>query len=134
MCARVRQAVTASEGDASSLKVWAMQDLGVQAASRVLTAAEPLKTLRDLCQNFPFAARALSKLRVDRELQSEVQHLQSTMYGGGFSGLFLNGLPLPIQDNDFFGLLQTIQREMHTVDALATLDVPSRTISRLVCS
>ena len=128
----LKEQVAAAEGDASSLKVWAMQDLGVQAASRVLSASEPLKTLRDICQNFPFTARTLSKLPVNRQLAAEVQHLQSTMYGSGFSGLFLNGLPLPIQDNDFFGLLQTIQREMHTVDALATLRLPSKTISRLV--
>lgn len=108
----LREAVTAAEGDASSLKVWAMQDLGVQAASRVLSASSPLETLASLCQNFPFAARGLSKLRVDREMVADVQHLQSTMFGGGFSGLFLNGLPLPIADNDFFGLLQTIQREV----------------------
>ena len=76
-----------------------MQDLGAQAAHRVLAASEPLKTLRDICQNFPFQARSLSKLPVNRELASEVQHLQQTMYGEGFSGLFLNGLPLPILEN-----------------------------------
>lgn len=128
----MREQVAAAEGDASSLKVWAVQDLGVQASSRVLSAAEPLSTLATLCQNFPFTARTLSKLPVNRALASEVQHLQQTMYGQGFSGLFLNGLPLPITDNDFFGLLQTIQREMHTIDKLATLQLPSRTISRLV--
>ena len=57
---------------------------------------------------------------------------RAQLYGPGFSGLFLYGLALPINDNDFFGLLQTIQREMHTVDALATLNLPSATISKLV--
>ena len=128
----LKEQVAAAEGDASSLKVWAMQDLGVQAASNVLSASDPLKTLRDICQNFPFKARTLSKMAVNRDVQSEVQHLQQSMYGPGFSGLFLNGLPLPIRENDFFGLLQTIQREMHTVDALASLQLPSKTISRLV--
>ena len=49
----------------SALATKALQDLGVQASSRVLSAAEPLKTLRDICQNFPFAARTLSKLPVN---------------------------------------------------------------------
>ena len=109
-----------------------MQDLGIQAAARVSARPSRSRTLRDLCQNFPFAARTLSKLKVDRALQSEVQHAQSSLYGAGYSGLFLNGLPLPIQDNDFFGLLQTIQREMHTVDALASLELPSASIIKLV--
>ena len=128
----LKDTVAAAEGNAEGLKVWAMQDLGVQASSRVLSSAEPLKTLRDVCQNFPFTARTLSKLKVDRELANEVNHNQNTLYGPGFSGLFLNGLALPIAENDFFGLLQTIQREMHTVDALANLDLPSPTISKLV--
>ena len=109
-----------------------MQDLGVQASSRVSASVTPLKTLRDICQNFPFSARTLSKLPVNRQLAQEVSDAQNMLYGPGFSGLFLNGLALPINDNDFFGLLQTIQREMHTVDALATLNLPSTTISRLV--
>jgi hypothetical protein len=95
----LKEQVAAAEGDASSLKVWAMQELGVQASSRVIAAADPLKTLRDICQNFPFMARTLSKLPVNRNLQQEVQQLQCSMFGPGFSGLFLNGLPLPIADN-----------------------------------
>ena len=123
----LRETVTAAEGDASSLKVWAMQDLGLQASQRVLSSKTPLSTLADICQNFPFTARSLSKLPVNRELASEVQHMQQTMYGQGFSAAFLNGLALPITDNDFFGLMQTIQREMHTVDALSLLDLPGKT-------
>ena len=69
--------VAASEGDASSLKVWAMQDLGVQASSRVSSSASPLKTLRDICQNFPFSARTLSKLPVNRQLAQEVSDAQN---------------------------------------------------------
>ena len=128
----LKDSVAAAEGNAEGLKVWAMQDLGVQASSRVLASADPLKTLRDVCQNFPFTARTLSKLPVNRQISQEVHDAQNSLYGAGFSGLFLNGLSLPINDNDFFGLLQTIQREMHTVDALANLDLPSSTISKLV--
>ena len=60
----LKDTVAAAEGNAEGLKVWAMQDLGVQASSRVLSSVEPLKTLRDVCQNFPFTARTLSKLKV----------------------------------------------------------------------
>ena len=56
-----------------------MQDLGVQATSRVLTSTDPLKTLRDVCQNFPFTARTLSKLPVNRQIAQEVHDAQNSM-------------------------------------------------------
>ena len=63
-----REMLEASQGsqDSSKLKVWALQDLGLQAAERVLKAKEPLRTLRELCQNFPFVARSLSKSKTPR--------------------------------------------------------------------
>ena len=83
--------------DASELKVWALQDLGVQAAARVLAAKQPLRALRDLCQNFPFLARGLSKGPAPRELALEVDRLQQTVWGSSFSGAFLNGNPLTLR-------------------------------------
>ena len=112
----------ASSQDASDLKVWALQELGLQAAARVLSAAEPLRSLRDTCQDFPFVARALSKTRVPRELASEVERLQTTVWSPRFQGAFLNGRALPlVEENDLAGLLTKITREMRTVDALATV-------------
>ena len=154
--------LASSEGDASQLKVWALQDLGVQAASRVLSAKNPLQTLRDICQNFPFMARSLSKTKGEHyrinphptpgsprtatrrlslgvlhaaaspQLEDEIANLQSSSWGPGYSGAFLNGRPLPVQQNDLFSLLQTMQRELQTVDALSSLGLPSATIRSLV--
>ena len=67
--------------DSSELKVWALQDLGLQASDRVLTAKEPLRTLRELCQNFPFVARSLSKSKTSRDLEEEVNRIQSSFWG-----------------------------------------------------
>ena len=123
----------AQETEASTkLKAWAMQDLGLQAATRVLAASDPLKALRDVCQNFPFASGKLSKLKVSQELSAGVRASQQTYFGPGYNGAFLNGLALPITDNDFYGLMNTIQSELHTIDALSSLELPAATISRLV--
>ncbi|KOO26357.1 udp-glucose:glycoprotein glucosyltransferase-like protein [Chrysochromulina tobinii] len=123
----------AQETEASTkLKAWAMQDLGLQAATRVLAASDPLKALRDVCQNFPFASGKLSKLKVSQELSVGVRASQQTYFGPGYNGAFLNGLALPITDNDFYGLMNTIQSELHTIDALSSLELPAATISRLV--
>ena len=80
-----RETLAASQGsqDASQLKVWALQDLGVQASSRVLRAKDPLRALVEISQNFPFLAPSLTKDGTDRKLEDEVEHLQNSAWGPG---------------------------------------------------
>lgn len=80
-----RETLAASQGsqDASKLKVWALQDLGVQASSRVLKAKDPLRALVELSQNFPFLAPSLTKAAADRKLEDEVENLQNSAWGPG---------------------------------------------------
>ena len=92
------------------MQVWALQDLGVLASSRVLNSKEPLRALVEISQNFPFIAPSLTKRKVDRALEDEVEQLQHSAWGPGFSGAFINGRELPIGENDLAGLLQTIRR------------------------
>lgn len=58
----------------SPLKVWQVQELSYQAAQRVVQAGpeEALSVLTDASQNFPLAARSLSRQTVRKELISEV--------------------------------------------------------------
>ena len=114
------------------VQVWALQDLGVLASSRVLNSKEPLRALVEISQNFPFIAPSLTKRKVDRALEDEVEQLQHSAWGPGFSGAFLNGRELPIGENDLSGLLQTIRRELHTVDALSFLQLPIATTRKLL--
>ena len=108
--ASFREVLASSNTDSSQLKVWALQDLGVQATSRILSSKEPLNTLRDICQNFPFMAGSLAKVKPNHELEGEIERLQSTMWGPGYSGTFLNGRTLPLHENDLFSLLQERQK------------------------
>ena len=125
-------AASAAGADSSKLKVWAMQDLGVQAAARVLRSKEPLAAMVHLCQNFPFVAGGLAKEKVDRALEDEIDERQQTTWGPGYSGLFLNGRMLPSGENDLFGLMATLQRELRAVDALGGLGLPAAVVRRLV--
>ena len=116
----------------TAYQVWALQDLGVLASSRVLNAKEPLRTLVEISQNFPFIAPSLTKAPADKALEEEVEQLQHSAWGPGFSGAFINGRELPIGENDLAGLLQTIRRELHTVDALSFLQLPISTTRKLL--
>ncbi len=99
----------------------------------MLNASEPLRTLRELCQNFPFVAKSLSRAKVSREIEDEVAGLQARVWGEGFSGAFLNGRALPVvHENNLIGLLQTLQRELRTVDRLASLGLPASAVTSLI--
>ena len=64
---------------------------------------------------------------------SQVERLQSTWWGQSFSGAFVNGRALPVvHENDLVGLLQTMQRELRSVDALTQLGLPTATVRSIV--
>ena len=54
------------------LQVWDLKDLGLQAAQRIVGAADPLRLLTEVAQNFPSLAEPLSKLAVDSDLRDEI--------------------------------------------------------------
>ena len=59
--------------------MWDLKDLGLQAAQRVLEAAEPLRLLTELAQNFPAHAAPLSRLEVSPERRAEFAHNRRVM-------------------------------------------------------
>lgn len=61
------------------LKVWQLQDLSFQAGQRVVSApkTDVLQVLQDLSQNFPMAARSLTRTVVKPEFRQEVEANQA---------------------------------------------------------
>lgn len=59
------------------LKLWQVQDLGYQAAQRVVLSNpdEALSVLTEISQNFPIAARSISRQVVKKEFSEEVHFL-----------------------------------------------------------
>ena len=55
-------------------QVWDLKDLGLQAAQRISRAADPLRLLTEVSQNFPALTESLSKSAVDAELRAEAQN------------------------------------------------------------
>ena len=51
-------------GGGGALKVWEMEDLGLQAVKRISTATKPLAALRRISGEFPSIARTLSRLKL----------------------------------------------------------------------
>uniref|UniRef100_I3JP70 UDP-glucose ceramide glucosyltransferase-like 1 n=1 Tax=Oreochromis niloticus TaxID=8128 RepID=I3JP70_ORENI len=78
----LRKHLLESTNDMAPLKVWEMQDLSFQAASRIMSAPkfDALKLMRDLSQNFPSKARSLTRVAVKQEMRKEIEENQKVRY------------------------------------------------------
>lgn len=54
----------AQASDSSEMKIWKMQDLGLQAVTSILSSKDPLRRLVDVAQDFPLHANSLSSIQV----------------------------------------------------------------------
>ena len=130
----LREALRASEPseDGSNLKLWAMKDLGLQAAARVLRAHDPLRTLREVTQNFPLLARSLSRTAVPRRIREDVERTQNELWGEGFTGASLNGRHFDIDGGiDISKLLVALGNEAAVLDSFMSFNLSASTLKAL---
>lgn len=75
---KMKQALLDESQELAPLKVWQLQELSLQAAERILSAArdESLKVMAQLAQNFPLLARSLVRTTVRPGLKAEVKRNQ----------------------------------------------------------
>lgn len=64
------------------IQVWDLKDLGLQAAQRICSASDPLRSLSDISQNFPNLAAVLSRTAVSKELRAELRRNQAVLPSG----------------------------------------------------
>uniref|UniRef100_A0A8C9WFD8 UDP-glucose ceramide glucosyltransferase-like 1 n=1 Tax=Scleropages formosus TaxID=113540 RepID=A0A8C9WFD8_SCLFO len=97
-----------SSNDMAPLKVWEMQDLSFQAASRIMSASkfDSLKLMRDVSQNFPI------------KVLSETLGIHP-----GEAGLFINGLHIDLDVHTPFSILDTIKGEGKILEGLHNLGI-----------
>ncbi|CAG0894843.1 unnamed protein product [Darwinula stevensoni] len=111
------------------LKVWELQDLSLQAVTRIMAAASPeegLAALVDLSQNLPVQTSHLVKTKVDPELKAEIKRNQKTLeeslsLGAGEASLRLNGILLDVDALEVFALLDILRSEEKRMHALFQL-------------
>ncbi|CAG0895192.1 unnamed protein product [Darwinula stevensoni] len=111
------------------LKVWELQDLSLQAVTRIMAATSPkegLAALVDLSQNLPVQTSHLVKTKVDPELKAEIKRNQKTLeeslsLGAGEASLRLNGILLDVDALEVFALLDILRSEEKRMHALFQL-------------
>nr|XP_027205902.1 UDP-glucose:glycoprotein glucosyltransferase 1-like [Dermatophagoides pteronyssinus] len=116
------------EKEIATLKVWELQEISLQAVTKVLSVQKEkaLSVLRDISQNFPSVARSLVKIHVEPELKREIAWNQNYFYQNlnlatSDTALFINGLYHDMDSADVFTLLDAMKHEYYTVSKLHTL-------------
>uniref|UniRef100_A0A8C0N2I8 UDP-glucose ceramide glucosyltransferase-like 1 n=1 Tax=Canis lupus familiaris TaxID=9615 RepID=A0A8C0N2I8_CANLF len=126
----LRKHLVESTNEMAPLKVWQLQDLSFQTAARILAAPIELAlvVMKDLSQNFPTKARAITKTAVSLELRSEVEENQKYFKGTlglqpGDSALFINGLHIDLDTQDIFSLFDVLRNEARVMEGLHRLGI-----------
>uniref|UniRef100_A0ABI7YCR8 UDP-glucose glycoprotein glucosyltransferase 1 n=1 Tax=Felis catus TaxID=9685 RepID=A0ABI7YCR8_FELCA len=126
----LRKHLVESTNEMAPLKVWQLQDLSFQTASRILAAPVELAlvVMKDLSQNFPTKARAITKTAVSSELRTEVEENQKYFKGTlglqpGDSALFINGLHIDLDTQDIFSLFDVLRNEARVMEGLHRLGI-----------
>ncbi|XP_044293779.1 UDP-glucose:glycoprotein glucosyltransferase 2 isoform X3 [Varanus komodoensis] len=78
----LRKYLIESSDDTEPLKVWELQDLSFQAASRILSVPvySAVKVMKDIAQNFPVKARSLTKVLVNQQMRKEIEDNQKVLF------------------------------------------------------
>uniref|UniRef100_A0A8C4IKT4 UDP-glucose ceramide glucosyltransferase-like 1 n=1 Tax=Dicentrarchus labrax TaxID=13489 RepID=A0A8C4IKT4_DICLA len=126
----LRKHLLESTNDMVPLKVWEMQDLSFQAASRIMSVPkfDALKLMRDLSQNFPSKARSLTRVAVKQEMRKEIEenqkHLSETIgVHPGDGELFINGLHIDLDIHNPFSILDILRGEARVLEGLHNLGI-----------
>ncbi|KAF3824566.1 hypothetical protein GH733_008851, partial [Mirounga leonina] len=126
----LRKHLVESTNEMAPLKVWQLQDLSFQTAARILAAPIELAlvVMKDLSQNFPTKARAITKTAVSSELRTEVEENQKYFKGTlglqpGDSALFINGLHIDLDTQDIFSLFDILRNEARVMEGLHRLGI-----------
>ena len=122
--------LSGDDGDGSSLKVWDMKDLGVQASARVAASSDPLRLLQDLAQGFPSLAGSLSRMAVNATFVKEVDANQRVVRAGT-SHVMINRVALSLDTLDAFSLLDAVTTQLAFADALASLNLSTAAAKQL---
>nr|XP_051704720.1 UDP-glucose:glycoprotein glucosyltransferase 1 isoform X2 [Oryctolagus cuniculus] len=135
----LRKHLVESTNEMAPLKVWQLQDLSFQTAARILAAPVELAlvVMKDLSQNFPTKARAITKTAVSPELRAEVEENQKYFKGTlglhpGDSAIFINGLHIDLDTQDIFSLFDTLRNEARVMEGLHRLGIEGLSLHNIL--
>nr|XP_033804904.1 UDP-glucose:glycoprotein glucosyltransferase 2 isoform X2 [Geotrypetes seraphini] len=121
------------------LKVWELQDLSFQAASRIISSPvyDALNILRDISQNFPIKARSLTKIALNQDMRKEIKENQKNFaetlgIQPGDASLYINGLHIDLETDNLFSIMETLKMEGKMINGLHNLGIKDNDLSKFI--
>ncbi|XP_050087540.1 UDP-glucose:glycoprotein glucosyltransferase [Anopheles aquasalis] len=136
---RFRNSLLEKHDEIAPLKAWEFQELGLQAARRIveMPGDEALKMLQFTAQNFPTQAKSLLSQTVSEEFKKEMRN-NIEVFGRNLNlqppdaALFLNGLFFDAETIDTITLLDTLRSEMRVLEGLNRIEIRGRSATPLL--
>ncbi|XP_043104747.1 UDP-glucose:glycoprotein glucosyltransferase 2 isoform X3 [Puntigrus tetrazona] len=135
----LRKHLLESTNDMTPLKVWELQDLSFQAASRIMTVPkfDSLKLMQDLSQNFPSRARSLTRVAVNQDMRKEIEDNQKRLSESmgiqpGDASLFINGIHIDLDIHNPFSILDILRTEATILEGLHNLGIRGSSVSKFL--
>ena len=124
----------------ATFKVWELQELSLQAATKILSQPKEkqLFHLQEISQNFPILAKSLMKVSVSSKLKYEVERNQQVFFhnlnlGPTDTSLFVNGMFYDMDSVDIFTLFHELKQEMKLVQSLnKVLGIGNKKVKKLL--
>eukprot|EP00879_Flechtneria_rotunda_P023383 GHRR01024733.1.p1 GENE.GHRR01024733.1~~GHRR01024733.1.p1 ORF type:complete len:589 (+),score=221.40 GHRR01024733.1:171-1937(+) len=120
-----------STDDDEKIKVWDLKDAGLQATSRVAAAADPLRLLTEISQNFPSLVSSLTRQQVPDRLRREVQQ-NSKMISPGQNFMLLNGMLVEVKNFELYSFLDRLRIELRLQGQLQSLGIGPGLVRQLL--
>jgi UDP-glucose:glycoprotein glucosyltransferase len=100
--------------------------LGVNAASFVMSSADPFDTLLKLSQDFPKHSSAIAAHNATTEFLTEFRANRAYFLPAGYNVMWINGVQMDPRHIDAFSLLGHLRHERKLIGGLRTLGLSSR--------
>lgn len=121
-----------SPADLKPLSSSEVSDLGLNAASFVMSSADPFDTLLKLSQDFPKHSSAIAAHNATTDFLSEFKSNREAFLPAGYNTLWINGVQVDSRQIDAFSLLEHLRRERRLINSLRDLGLTASESIRLV--
>ncbi|KAI9758265.1 MAG: hypothetical protein M4579_003124 [Chaenotheca gracillima] len=111
--------------DIKPLSISELSQLGLKAASFVMSSDNPFETLIKLSQDFPKHSSAIVSHNTSAEFLQEYKENRAILLPGGFNVIWINGIQLDARQIDAFALLQQLRNERKLVNGVGSLGFSS---------
>lgn len=122
---------SSSQKERGSIKVWDLNDIGIQTVEKIFNAKDGLSVLRDVAQNFPSLVEMISKVPVSKDTRAQMKSLSSYLSPDA-EALFVNGVSISLGDLNWHAMLDVLRSESEFLLKLHSLGINSANIPEII--